>query len=147
MGNKSTLSNGKITVHAECVSIPKSDDISIGIVALSGTSPANRISQSLARSDWKGSVGTIHKEIRVGAASSAIVFLSFKGEALDMQTVNDPAALLKNPIILAYNHFDQDLCILKDYLLGKGKDQSKDFEIGIGLLFHFCGFNVGPMGE
>ena len=147
LGNESTLSNGKITVHVECVSIPKTDDISIGVVALSGTSPANRTSQSLARSDWRGSAGVIHKEISVGAASSAIIFLSFKGEALDMQTVNDPAALLKNPIILAYNHFDQDLCALKDYLLGKGGDQSKDFEIGIGLLFHFCGFNVGPHGR
>ncbi len=147
LGNESTLSNGKITVHVECISIPKSDNISIGIVALSGTSPANRISQSLDRSDWRGSAGVIHKEISVGAASSAIIFLSFKGEALDMQTVNDPAALLKNPIILAYNHFDQDLCVLKDYLLGKGGDQSKDFEIGIGLLFHFCGFNVGPHGR
>lgn len=37
--------------------------------------------------------------------------------------------------------------MLNDYLLGKGGDQSKDFEIGVGLLFHFCGFNVGPYGR
>lgn len=55
--------------------------------------------------------------------------------------------LLNNPRILAFNHFDQDFTVLNDYLLGKGGNQSKDFEIGVGLLFHFCGFNVGPYGR
>lgn len=64
-----------------------------------------------------------------------------------MQTVSDPAVLLKNPRILAYSHFDQELSVLNGYLHGKGGDQSTDFEIGIGLLFHFCGFNVGPYGR
>lgn len=147
LGNKSTLANGKLTVHVEGIGTQNPDDISLGVVALTGTSPVNRVAHKLTKDDWKGSPGTAHKEIFIGTASSAVVFLSLHGNALDSQTVNDPAVLLNNPRILAYNHFDQGLTILNDYILGKGGDQSRDFEIGIGLLFHFCGFNVGPYGR
>lgn len=147
LGIESTLSNGKLTVHVEGIGGQNSEDVSLGVIALSGRSPVNRIAHDLAKDDWKGSPGATHKEILIGTASSAVIFLSYKGNALDMQTVNDPAVLLKNPRILAYNHFDQDLSVLNEYLLGKGGDQSKDFEIGVGLLFHFCGFNVGPYGR
>lgn len=147
LGNKSTLSNGKLSVHMQGISTQNLEHVSLGILALSGISPVNRIAYDLTRDDWKGSPGTAHKEISIENASSAVIFLSYKGNALDMQTVNDPAVLLKNLRILAYDHFDQDLSVLNDYLIGKGRDQSTDFEIGVGLLFHFCGFNVGPYGR
>ncbi len=145
-GIESTLSNGTLTVHVEGIGNWKTEDVSLGVLALSGTSPVNRIARNLAKDDLKGSPGAAHKEIHIGTASSAVIFLTFKGNALDTQTVNDPAVLLNNPRILAYNHFDQNLTVLNEYLLGKGKDQSKDFEIGVGILFHFCDFNVGAYG-
>jgi hypothetical protein len=147
LGVESTLSNGKLTVHVEGIGGQNSEDVSLGVIALSGRSPVNRIAHDLVKDDWEGRAGTVHKEISIENASAAVIFLSCKGNALDMQTVNDPAVLLKNPRILAYNHFDQDHSVLKEYLLGKGGEQSKDFEIGVGLLFHFCGFNVGPYGR
>lgn len=148
LGSKSALSNGRLTVHVEGSGDRNPNDVSIGVLALSGTSTIKRIAQNLAVDDLKGSPEVAYKEIHIGeAASSAVIFLTFKNKALDIQTVNDPAALLNNPRILAYSHFDQDLTILNEYLLGKGGDQSRDFEIGVGLLFHFCGFNVGPYGR
>ena len=147
LGSKSTLSNGKLTVHVESIGGPNSDGVSLGVIALSGRSPMSRVAHDLAKDDWERKPGAAHKEISIENASSAVIFLSCNGNALDMQTVNDPAVLLKNPRILAYNHFDQNLSVLKEYLVGKGGDQSKDFEIGVGLLFHFCGFNVGPYGR
>lgn len=74
LGNESTLYNGKITVHVESISTQNPDDISIGVIALSGTSPTNRIAHDLAKADWKGNPKTTHKEIRVGTASSAVIF-------------------------------------------------------------------------
>ena len=147
LGIESTLSKGKLTVHVEGIGGQNSEDVSLGVIALSGGSPVSRIAYDLARDDWEGRAGTAHKEINIEDASSTVIFLSYKGNALDMQTVSDPAVLLKNPRILTYNHFDQDLSVLKEYLIGKGGEQSKDFEIGVGLLFHFCGFNVGPYGR
>ena len=147
LGVESILSNGKLTVHVEGIGGQNTEDISLGVIALSGRSPVSRNAHVLARDDWKGSPEAVHKEMLIGAASSAVIFLSYKGNALDTQPVNDPAVLLKNPRILAYSHFDQELSVLNSYLDGKGGDQSPDFEIGIGLLFHFCGFNVGPYGR
>lgn len=147
LGIESTLSNGKLTVHVEGIGGQSSEDVSLGVIALSGRSPVSRTTCALAKDDWKGSPRTAHKEMLTGTASSAIVFLSCRGNAIDMQTVNDPTVLLKNPRILAYDHFDQDFSVLNDYLIGKGGSQSADFEIGVGLLFHFCGFNVGPYGR
>ncbi len=148
LGSKSALSNGRLTVQVDRSGAPSPSDVSIGVLALSGTSPINRITQDLTVDDWKGSPEVARKEIHIGeGASSAVIFLTFKSKALDIQTVNDSAALLNNPRILAYNHFDKDLSILNEYLHGKGGEQSKDFEIGVGLLFHFCGFNVGPYGR
>ncbi len=147
LGVESILSNGKLTVHVEGIGGHNTEGISLGVIALSGRSPVNRTTHTLAKGDWKGSPEAVHKEMLIGTASSAVIFLSYKGNALDTQTVNDPAVLLKNPRILAYAHFDQDLSVLNVYLAGEGKDQSTDFEIGIGLLFHFCGFNVGPYGR
>jgi hypothetical protein len=147
LGNKSRLSNGKLSIHVENIGTQNPEDVSVGVLALSGISPVNRIACDLTKDDWEGIPGTAHKEILIGTASSAVIFLSFKGNALDMQTVNDPAILLNNPRILTYTHFDQDLSVLNEYLVGKGGVQSTDFEIGVGLLFHFCGFNVGPYGR
>lgn len=147
LGSNSTLADGKLTVHVESSGDPKAAHVSLGVIALSGISPVNRIACDLIKDDWSGSPATVHKEIPIGTASSADIFLSWQGNALDIQTVNDPVLLLNNPRIMAFNHFDQDLIVLRGYLLGKGGDPSKDFEIGVGILFHFCGFNVGPYGR
>lgn len=146
LGIESMLSNGKLTVQIEGVSGQNVEDISLGVIALSGRSPVNRTAHALAKDDWEGNPGVVKKEVLIGSASSAVIFLTYKNNVLDMQTVSDPGVLLNNPRILAYSHFDQGLSVLNGYLGGKGGDQSTDFEVGIGLLFHFCGFNVGPYG-
>ena len=88
-----------------------------------------------------------HKEVSVDNASSVVIFLRFRGNTLDKRRVNDPFALDKNPRIQAYDYLDEDLNKLKNYLRGKGKDPAEDFEIGVGLLLHFFGFNVAPYGR
>jgi len=145
LGDDCKLSQGKLDIYVEAVGYEKLDEISIGLIELSGNTPLRRSSNALAKTDWETvedrQIG--HKEVSVDDASSVVIFLRFRSNTLDMRTIGDPSLLLKNPRILAYSHFDENLNVLKNYLDGKGKD----FEIGVGLLLHFCGFNVGPYGQ
>jgi hypothetical protein len=149
LGDNCKLYQSKLDTYVETSGYEKLDEISIGLIELSGNTPMRRSSNALAKTDWKRvedrQIG--HKEVRVDNASSVVIFLRFRGNTLAMRRVNDPFALVKNPRIQAYNFFDEDLNKLKNYLRGKGKDPSEDFEIGVGLLLHFFGFNVAPYGR
>ncbi len=145
LGNDCKLSDGRLTVHAEIIKYDNLEDISIGLITHSGNIIVQRTSFTLEKTDWKGEKGLIvsHKEVNVGKVTSVDIFLSFRSEYLDKLTISDPAALLKNPRILGYNHFDKDLNKFKGYL--KYPDQ-ETFEKGISLLLHFCGFNTAAYG-
>lgn len=149
LGDDCKLYQSKLDIYVEAVGYEKLDEISIGLIELSGNTPIRRSSSALAKTDWKRvedrQIG--HIEVSVDNASSVVIFLRFRGNTLDMRRVNDPFALVKNPRIQAYTFFDEDLNKLKNYLRGKGKDPSEDFEIGVGLLLHFFGFNVAPYGR
>ena len=149
LGDNCKLYQSKLDIYVETSGYEKLDEISIGLIELSGNTPMRRSSNALAKTDWKRvedrRIG--HKEVRVDNVSSVVIFLRFRGNTLAMRRVNDPFALVKNPRIQAYNFFDEDLNKLKNYLRGKGKDPSEDFEIGVGLLLHFFGFNVAPYGR
>jgi hypothetical protein len=149
LGDNCKLYQSKLDIYVEAVGYEKLDEISIGLIELSGNTPIRRSSSALAKTDWKRvedrQIG--HIEVSVDNASSIVIFLRFRGNTLDMRRVNDPFALVKNPRIQAYYFFDEDLSKLKNYLRGKGKDPSEDFEIGVGLLLHFFGFNVAPYGR
>lgn len=145
LGDDCKLFQGKLDIYVEAIGYEKLDEISIGLIELSGNDSLRRSSNALAKTDWvtvkDRQIG--HKEITVDDVSSVVVFLRYRSNTLDMRTIGDPAFLSKNPRILAYSHFDENLNVLRNYLDGKGKD----FEIGVGLLLHFCGFNVGPYGQ
>lgn len=137
------MSNGKIIINAESIGYEKSDEVSIGIIEHSDA-PPYRTSLVLQKSDWKEEKGRLIASKEINSYSptttSVDIFLSFRGEHLDMLTVRNPSALLENPIIKVYEHFDKDLTILNKYIESLDSDC---FVKGIGLLLHFCGFNVG----
>lgn len=146
LGNECSLSGGEVTIHVENVGPPKFD-VAIGLIALTGPSPVNRMSYALTKEDWDEGCSNARKKIRVDSASSVSIFLTFRGNALELKIVNDRSALLKNPMALACSHFDEGPKTVERYITGKGKDAGPDFEIGIAFLLHFCGFNVGPYGR
>lgn len=143
--NDCKLSNGKLTIHVEVVGYDDLKGISIGLIEHSGTIPQCRTSLVLERTDWKKENGRLIyvKEVDADNATSVDIFLSFKGEFLDMLRVRDPSTILKNPRIKVYDHFDKDLKVLSKYF---ESSDSEEFEKGVGLLLHFCGFNVGSYG-
>lgn len=147
-GDGSELSAGRVTIHVEAVGYERLDGVTIGIIALGGEGELQRTSHRLVNDDWAAVMGGLvtKKEVDVGEAASVIMLLSFRGNALDRLVLNDRSVLLKNPRILAYTHFDKDLESLAKYLEGKGTDTARDFEVGVGLLLHFCGFSVGAYG-
>jgi len=148
LGDGCKLYKGKLDIYVEAVSYEKLDDITIGLIEI-GNNSQRRSSHVLTKTDCKKVENRfiIHKKMSVDEAYSVIVFLRFRDNALDMRVIVDPSLLLKNPRILAYSHFDENLNVLKDYLEGKGKGPLKEFEIGVDLLLHFCGFNVGYYGQ
>jgi hypothetical protein len=148
LGDGCKLYKGKLDIYVEAVSYEKLDDITIGLIEI-GNNSQRRSSHVLTKTDCKKVENRfiMHKKMSVDEAYSVIVFLRFRDNALDMRVIVDPSLLLKNPRILAYSHFDENLNVLKDYLEGKGKGPLKEFEIGVDLLLHFCGFNVGYYGQ
>ncbi len=141
LGNECKLSDGKAIIHMENVGYEHLEDISIGLIEHSGGQTSNRTSFVLAKTDLKEENGHLVTHKDVGTDTSSVdIFLSFRGEFLDMLRVGDPSTILKNPRIMVYEHFDKDLTILNKYLESSDSDC---FEIGIGLLLHFCGFNTG----
>jgi len=148
LGDGCKLSQNRLDIYVEAVGYEKLNEISIGLIERSGNATLRRISITLTETDWrkKEDHPTLHKIVNVEGATLVVIFLRFRGNSIDMLTVNDPFALLKNPRILAFSHFDEDLSVLKRYLWGKGKVSSDDFEIGVSLLLHFCGLNIGHYG-
>ena len=142
LGNDCKLSDGKLIIHVEVIGFDDPEDVLIGLIAYSESNAPYRTSFVLIDTDWRKENGGLvtYKEISINDVTSVDIFLSFKGEFLDKLTVIDPLALLNNPRILVYNHFDKDLEVLERYLASLN---SEAFEIGVSLLIHFCGFNTG----
>lgn len=152
LGKNCKMSNGKLDIYLEAMGYKELNEVSLGLIEFSGNIPLRRNSINIDRTDWKNaaSLSIAHKEISVQEkVSSVMIILRFRGSALQMLKINDPSALLENPKISAYSHFDKDLTALKKYLggSGKGADLAGDFEIGVGLLLHFCGFNTALYGR
>lgn len=144
LGDGCKMSNGRITLEVEVVGYENLDGVLVGVIEHSGEVTHRRKSYSLSEADWKEQNGIriANKEIPAENTTSADIFLTFRNKLVDSIVVRDPGALLKNPKIFAYNHFDKDLKALKDYLGLAGKNPA-NFEVGIGILLHFCGFNIG----
>lgn len=139
------LTQSKVTIIVEAVGPTKLNNASIGLIDFSDKVVGRR-SYELIESDWSrdGDCFIARKEVILGNVSSAIIFIRFREDVFDRVVVNDPAMLLNNPRILAYSYFDENLTILRQYLNGS---KGTEFEIGVGVLLHFCGFNVGAYGR
>jgi hypothetical protein len=139
------LSGNEITICAEAIGYDDLKDISIGLIEYYQNKPVNRRRVTLPEAKWvkKGSNRTMKKEIKGSVITSAEIFLRFRGEYINDLIVKDPSAVLENPRIKIYNHFDANLTILMQYL---ESSDANIFEKGIALLLYFCGFNTGSYG-
>ncbi len=145
----STLSKGKFSILVESIGYKKLNDVTVGIVGSTDAGTIYRGSHEFSARDWKpdDKCTVACKEVNVKDLTSASLFLSFRGNVIDNIILHDESALLQNPRILAYSHFDKNIEKLKAYLIGKGKEPSNDFEKGVALLLHLCGFNSALYGQ
>jgi len=140
---------GELTVHVEAFDYENPPDISVGLIERHRNLPPRRSSHRLASGDWAkvNNLLVARRKLPAAGGFAATIFLRYGEVAIDAVTLRDPLAPVENPRMLAYGQFDQDFEALRKCLKGEGRDRSADFELGVELLLHLCGFNVGPYGR
>lgn len=91
---------------------------------------------------------TLERSVDVGKAVSCRLFLYYGGDLLDKEwIVKKGRPLEKVPKAVVHEYLDPDFNVFQEWLEGRGKDQSADFERAIAILLHLCGFAVEYVGK
>ncbi len=147
LSGECSFHGGTASIVIEAIGAWNPTDLSIGVIAVG--EPVTRASHAFTDDECTISDGGLRakKTLEFNHSTSIIIFLRVMGHSIDTITLRDPIALLGNPRIRAYTHFDPELSTLREFLDAKGKRPQEDFEIAVALLLHFCGFNVALYGR
>ncbi len=143
------LLKGRLTIAVEAIELARDDNLSIGVVEFSGGRILRRSSYDLSKDGRtvQDRRFVSRTQLTVRDASSVTIFLRVRGMTIDTLSLADSSVLPQNPRITAYSHFDREMATLRTYLQGRGADRSGDLEVGVALVLHLCGFNVGLYGR
>ncbi len=84
-------------------------------------------------------------EVECGPYEECELYLRYGVESLVVKRVRNADYLPENPALLSHRHFDQDFELFNKWIAG-GIKNAKNFEMAIGWLFHFAGFQTAPYG-